>query len=141
MEGTPQTDSQLSGIDNDTQFNLKCKYCHKNLSSRQNLREHLYIHTGEKPYICSEVGCGESFRQGSLLSIHKKIHLEIQRGQKKNSAPTKRCTYPSLTQLINFTNANMDIVLDEIEKNEWKSKIGCENFELLGKLCIRSMNN
>lgn len=49
-----------------------CHFCNKQLSSKQNFREHLYIHTGEKPFTCKL--CGDAFRQGSQLSQHKKIH-------------------------------------------------------------------
>jgi uncharacterized C2H2 Zn-finger protein len=52
---------------------FQCPSCSKCLASRQNLKEHLYIHTGEKPYKCPEPGCGASFRQGTHLSAHKKI--------------------------------------------------------------------
>lgn len=53
---------------------FQCKVCGKSLASRQNLKEHSYIHSGEKPYICKEPGCKMSFRQGTHLSAHKKLH-------------------------------------------------------------------
>ena len=52
----------------------QCRYCTKQLSSIQNLREHQYIHTGERPYQCAEPGCHARFRQGSQLTAHKKVH-------------------------------------------------------------------
>ncbi|CAG9317730.1 unnamed protein product [Blepharisma stoltei] len=55
----------------------QCKYCTKILSSKQNLREHAFTHSGEKPYFCKETGCGMRFRQGSQLSAHKRIHAAI----------------------------------------------------------------
>lgn len=57
---------------------FQCKLCGKSLASRQNLKEHSYIHSGEKPYICKESGCKMSFRQGTHLSVHKKLHLKGQ---------------------------------------------------------------
>lgn len=56
---------------------FQCPYCTKCLSSRQNLKEHLFTHTGEKPYICKEEGCYMQFRQGSQLSVHRRIHSAI----------------------------------------------------------------
>ncbi|CAG9316815.1 unnamed protein product [Blepharisma stoltei] len=55
----------------------QCSYCSKALSSKQNLREHMFTHSGEKPYVCKEKGCGIRFRQGSQLSAHKRIHKAI----------------------------------------------------------------
>ena len=52
---------------------FQCQHCEKCLASHQNLKEHLYIHTGEKPYNCPFPGCFASFRQGTHLSAHKKF--------------------------------------------------------------------
>ena len=57
-----------------------CKHCFKELSSGQSLREHLFTHTGDMPYKCTEAECGKVFRYGSLLSIHKRIHNEVKQG-------------------------------------------------------------
>lgn len=52
---------------------FECPVCKKLLASRQNLKEHSYIHTGEKPYTCQEPCCGAVFRQGTHLSAHKRL--------------------------------------------------------------------
>jgi uncharacterized Zn-finger protein len=124
-------DPCLQGIDFGDRFNFKCKFCLKNLSSRQNLREHMYIHTGLKPYVCKEVGCGQSFRQGSLLSIHKKEHSKTREGEKSSSPLDKLPVYPKLTELIkNFENFG-DSVLDQIEKEEILKRIGDSGFRFV----------
>ena len=51
-----------------------CKICKKILSSNQNLKEHVFTHSQEKPLHCTFPGCHKTFRQSSQLSIHKKIH-------------------------------------------------------------------
>jgi len=51
-----------------------CGECGKVLSSKQNYKQHLYIHTGAKPFVCPFPYCGKAFRQGSQLSIHKRTH-------------------------------------------------------------------
>lgn len=56
-----------------------CSFCNKVLSSKQNLKEHEFTHTGELPYVCKYPGCGMRFRQGSVLSSHKRIHSFIER--------------------------------------------------------------
>lgn len=57
---------------------FQCSVCGKSLASRQNLKEHSFIHSGDKPYACKEPGCGMSFRQGTHLSSHKKTHQKFQ---------------------------------------------------------------
>ena len=75
--------------------NFCCHFCNKQLSSKQNFREHLYIHTGEKPFECKI--CGEIFRQGSQLSQHKKVHA-LQR-----PAPDPK-SFLKLTTLTQFSS-------------------------------------
>jgi uncharacterized Zn-finger protein len=38
------------------------------------LKEHTYIHTGQKPFRCPYEGCTKAFRQAGKLSMHKKLH-------------------------------------------------------------------
>ncbi|KAF6198532.1 hypothetical protein GE061_008280 [Apolygus lucorum] len=45
-----------------------CNICNKQLSSRTSLMVHLRIHTGERPFGCSE--CGQSFSQNAHLKDH-----------------------------------------------------------------------
>ena len=144
MESTQKSSPPPTEIDLSISFNLKCKFCSKILSSRQNFREHLYIHTGERPYVCKEPGCGEAFRQGSLLSIHKKMHTEINKGQRKSSKVLKRCNYPTLAQLISCCQHPQYDKVNEEENTQWIEKIGAENFEGFGKYIISafmSLNN
>ena len=54
--------------------NFKCEECSKCFVSKQNLKEHYYIHTGEKLFQCPEAKCGKRFRQASQLAVHRRIH-------------------------------------------------------------------
>ncbi|CAG9311540.1 unnamed protein product [Blepharisma stoltei] len=67
---------------------FNCEVCSKKLVSKQNLTEHMYTHTGEKPFRCEEPGCGKSYRQSSQLSVHKKVHKRNQKklGEKKTKS-------------------------------------------------------
>ena len=129
MEDIYQSESP-SSTETNSRMMHKCKYCVRELSSRQNLREHLYIHTGEKPYICTEPGCGQKFRQGSLLSIHKKIHSEVRRSKKLNVCTDRRCVFPKLTDLLvahDIFNKNQE----NLEISQMKSEIGEEEFSFI----------
>lgn len=132
MKRLANSDPNLLGTDMGNIFNLKCRYCNKNLSSRQNLKEHIYLHTGESPYKCTVPGCNAVFRQGSLFSLHKSDH-------KKNLIPVSRNStklpykYPKLSKLIEVTKNNIHYTLQEFEKTEWIQKIGRESFEFAKK--------
>jgi len=52
-----------------------CEICGKSFASKQNVKEHRFIHTGEKPFHCGVTGCGRFFRQASQLTSHRKSHL------------------------------------------------------------------
>jgi len=65
----------------------QCNFCLKFFANLQNLREHLNLHTGNTPYVCSV--CKESYRYASQLSLHKRSHLieGIPREQIKRARP------------------------------------------------------
>lgn len=49
--------------------------CNKAFSQSTNLRQHMRIHTGERPYMCGE--CGRSFTHSSNLALHRNSHTEV----------------------------------------------------------------
>mmetsp|Transcript_18039 Transcript_18039/g.20482 ORF Transcript_18039/g.20482 Transcript_18039/m.20482 type:complete len:242 (+) Transcript_18039:665-1390(+) len=49
-----------------------CQQCNKKFALPQYYREHMYIHTGEKPYVCDFPGCGQGFRQAGKRALHKR---------------------------------------------------------------------
>jgi hypothetical protein len=51
-----------------------CNICSKELSSKQNLKHHMNIHTGERPFQCNFSGCSAAYKHASQLSNHKAIH-------------------------------------------------------------------
>lgn len=79
---------------------FQCPHCFKVLSSKQNFKEHSYIHTGEKPFGCPEPGCHERFRQGSQLSVHRKMHRQVGVLQSRALLKVPKVTPNQLTELI-----------------------------------------
>jgi len=53
-------------------FSILCDYCPKTFSTEYFLKQHLTIHTGEKPHSCDL--CSMKFRLKSTLRIHKIRH-------------------------------------------------------------------
>ncbi|KAI8983740.1 hypothetical protein BDB01DRAFT_722114 [Pilobolus umbonatus] len=51
-----------------------CSYCKKAFNRPSSLRIHIYSHTGEKPFVCEEEGCGRQFSVQSNMRRHLRIH-------------------------------------------------------------------
>mmetsp|Transcript_12514 Transcript_12514/g.38215 ORF Transcript_12514/g.38215 Transcript_12514/m.38215 type:complete len:137 (-) Transcript_12514:293-703(-) len=48
--------------------------CDRVFQRKWNLKAHMRIHTGDKPYTCDEPGCGKKFKWSSSLQYHKRTH-------------------------------------------------------------------
>lgn len=62
---------------------FNCEICGLQLASKQTKREHLYVHTREKPFKCAYPECPKTYRQSSQLSLHRRAHFK-----NKNLFPT-----------------------------------------------------
>ncbi|KFM75706.1 putative zinc finger and SCAN domain-containing protein 5D, partial [Stegodyphus mimosarum] len=49
-----------------------CHICNKSFSLKGNLKKHLNLHTGERPFCCNV--CKKTFAQKGNLKIHMRIH-------------------------------------------------------------------
>ncbi|CAG8512759.1 30426_t:CDS:1 [Racocetra persica] len=52
----------------------QCPYCIKRFSRPSSLKIHINSHTGEKPFVCTEPGCGRRFSVHSNMRRHLRVH-------------------------------------------------------------------
>lgn len=74
----------------------RCQTCLKVLSSKQNYKQHLMLHTGELPFKCDM--CSEGFRQTGQLAAHRKSHLE-----KARKVQVCKVRNRQLTEMMRFS--------------------------------------
>ncbi|CAH1792018.1 unnamed protein product, partial [Owenia fusiformis] len=70
---------------------VQCEHCGKSFGMPQDLKEHVRIHTGERPYKC-EI-CDKSFAQGGSLYKHKQSQAHINKQSEFDNANDRQQTY------------------------------------------------
>ncbi|XP_064092833.1 zinc finger and BTB domain-containing protein 14-like isoform X42 [Macrobrachium nipponense] len=70
--GQPQQMVMLGGVGNGTVKNHCCPYCNYSSATKGRLRDHIYIHTGYRPYQCSF--CDKKFFTKTHLKLHVRTH-------------------------------------------------------------------
>ncbi|OMJ74023.1 hypothetical protein SteCoe_27140 [Stentor coeruleus] len=102
--------------------NFACPKCNRVLATKQSLKEHTYTHSGKKPFRCSEIACGKTFRQSSQLCNHRKVHKEAKKMMKIQSLNDKPINFlvdrrnETMYSQSNFlfSNTNQKIILPPI---------------------------
>jgi uncharacterized Zn-finger protein len=85
-----------------------CKQCQHQFASKQNLREHEYMHTGAKPFVC-EV-CKLCFRQASQRSLHRRVHLLKQASEAFEQSHAKP---EEISSTDDFSDAQGELILNK----------------------------
>jgi len=65
----------------------KCPMCSVAPNRPNDLERHIFIHTGEKPYVCNQSGCGKGFGRSNQLSTHMGVHT----GDKPHKCQQRGC--------------------------------------------------
>ena len=51
-----------------------CNICGRRCVSRNDMKRHVRVHTGERPYVCEH--CGRAFKIKHHLKDHVRVHLK-----------------------------------------------------------------
>jgi len=72
MEGSSGSCVYSLGQDAKVEKKFQCLKCFKNFTTKVQLKHHMNIHLGLRPYTCAV--CGKGFTQPTHLKVHKRTH-------------------------------------------------------------------
>ena len=93
--------------------NTVCDICGKNFSSKSALKQHILIHSGEKPFKCNF--CNKSFNDGSSMRRHRRNFCELAKSYFANMDKTSN--FPSTSSsatMMATSDGNFSVKIEAI---------------------------
>lgn len=72
--GITQRENSSGRQDSSIKKKYGCPRCNVTCSNQGQLRDHMRVHTGERPFRCTFQNCTRSFARNEELTRHKRIH-------------------------------------------------------------------
>lgn len=104
-----------------SEFVCNWKDCARNgmpFKAKYKLINHIRVHTGEKPFTCSETGCGKSFARAENLKIHIRTHT----GERPFACEFQGCD----KRFANSSDRRKHIHVHTLEKPYACRFVGCD---------------
>lgn len=85
-----------------------CPICKNDYFTSVNLRTHLVVHTGERPYACTF--CPKTYKQSGILKMHLKRDHNSNQCEANGQAQWKKGKYATVVEMRTRDSASRDIV-------------------------------
>merc|ERR1712228_850674 len=107
---------------------FKCEYCKYSTNNSCDLKKHIRIHTGERPFKCKEPGCNMKFRQRAHLKNHSQTH---------SSEKPYKCSYNGCNKTFKLKNSyNRHCTLHVEDDKKYKCTFCRQAFETRKELNV-----
>ena len=88
----------------------ECNLCGKRFQRPSTLETHMYVHSGEKPFLCPFLDCNKLFNARSNMLRHLKMHFKLGKGKYLLPSGEISSKKPTAKQLTCFTHPTSNSV-------------------------------